>query len=149
MGVFVDAGLAEHQYWTGLLCILPDDPLRPAPLRLRPGDNHFRGVARSRIGWNPSIDIDGEDYAVWQAVQARPWNRHHRSARGKHGNQDVVDATGASVPALCALAARKGYVLAAWNRHGYNLIFVRSDLVNDRVFARAYPFRPEALPGGR
>lgn len=97
----------------------------------------------SRIAADPigilSIDIDGGDYAIWEAVTARPWIVIIE-ARVEHGNQDVVDRAGASVPALCALAARKGYVLAAWNRHGYNLIFVREDRVNDRVFGRPYPF---------
>ena len=92
-----------------------------------------------------SIDIDGDDYAIWEALTARPWIVIIE-ARVEHGNQDIVDAEGASVPALCALAARKGYVLAAWNLHGYNLIFVRSDLVNDRVFARVYP-APSPSPG--
>src|SRR5262249_2579425 len=83
-----------------------------------------------------SIDVDGDDYAIWEGIVSRPWiviiEARVELASG-------VDASGASVAALTELASRKGYFLAARNRHGYNLIFIRSDLEGSFPPLAAFP----------
>jgi len=96
-----------------------------------------------------SVDIDGIDYWVWEALTAcRPrvviaeynpsfgaeravtvpydprFDRHHF---------DVVKAAyyGASLPALSSLGARKGYRLVVVEPRGVNAFFVREDLAGD------------------
>jgi hypothetical protein len=88
-----------------------------------------------------SIDIDGDDYWIWKSLPLRPWIVIIE-ARIEFGAVSVVSRygaaggrVGASVSALCTLAEELGYVLAAYNRHGYNLVFVRKDLVGPRIKA--------------
>jgi hypothetical protein len=100
-----------------------------------------------------SIDIDGDDYWIWESIEAiQPWIviieariefgaqvlvTHPGAGASKAGvvpphaaaDAAAVPHPGASVLALCRLAAQKGYMLASYNRHGYNLIFVRKDKV--------------------
>jgi len=89
-----------------------------------------------------SIDIDGDDYWIWKSLPLRPWIVIIE-ARIEFGAVPVVSRygaggrapAGASVTALCSLAEEKGYTLAAYNRHGYNLIFVRKDLTGQGIKA--------------
>jgi len=94
-----------------------------------------------------SIDIDGNDYWVWKAidiVQPRIVICEYNSTFGWHTKVTVpYDATfvrsqahfshlyyGASIAALDQLAKDKGYALVGSNQAGNNLFFVRSDLVD-------------------
>ncbi len=91
-----------------------------------------------------SIDIDGNDYWVWQAigaVQPRivvceynslfgarraltvPYRADFSRSRAHHSNLYF----GASLPALCRLAAEKGYAFAGSNSAGSNAFFVRRE----------------------
>lgn len=92
-----------------------------------------------------SVDIDGNDYWVWEAIEvvkadiviceynavfgdlypvSVPYSAtFHRTAA--HCSNLYF---GASISALCLLAQRKGYVLVGSNRAGSNAFFVRSDL---------------------
>jgi hypothetical protein len=94
------------------------------------------------------IDIDGNDYWVWNALDIQPRVvaieyqdiiGPDRSIVIPYDPRFRVDAfaenasennyVGASLRALTKLAAGKGYRLAAVNRLGYNAFFVREDLM--------------------
>lgn len=87
-----------------------------------------------------SIDIDGNDYWVWQAIQRtrpRAVVIEYNAAFGPdldwvmaHGPAARWDGTrnqGASLAALTRLGESKGYRLAGCNLHGINAFFVRTD----------------------
>ena len=104
------------------------------------GDNGFDG----EIGIL-SIDLDGNDYWVWKAIEVvRPW-----IVVGEFNGVlgDMLPVTipydpefsrmdahysgqyfGTSVAALCRLAAEKGYTLLGTPRTGINAFFVRNDV---------------------
>lgn len=94
-----------------------------------------------------SIDVDGNDYWIWEAIQAvqpriviceynsvfgprypitvpyDPW-----FVRSKAHFSNLY--FGASLPALCLLAKKKGYDFVGSNSVGSNAFFVRSDLTH-------------------
>ena len=90
-----------------------------------------------------SIDIDGNDYWIWEAISLSPrvlvieynakfpppttwvmqYNPQHR--------WDYTDYQGASLESLCELGRRKGYTLVGCCLAGVNAFFVRNDLLND------------------
>ena len=89
-----------------------------------------------------SIDIDGNDYWVWEAltavdprvvlIETHP-ELGHRSPRSICRGPDTrprgaSSFLGASPAAMTVLAARRGYRLVAANRFGVNLFYVREDL---------------------
>jgi hypothetical protein len=91
-----------------------------------------------------SIDIDGNDYWIWEAVSLKPkvlvieynakfppptkwvmqYNPQHR--------WDYTDYQGASLESLTELSRSKGYTLVGCCLAGVNAFFVRDDLVRDR-----------------
>jgi hypothetical protein len=94
-----------------------------------------------------SIDIDGNDYWVWEATDCIsprivvveynsvfgssraitiPYSSNFRRTEAHHSNL----YWGASLAALAALATRKGYVLAGCNSAGNNAFFVRGDVAD-------------------
>jgi hypothetical protein len=100
-----------------------------------------------------SIDIDGNDFYIWQAINVitprvvviecnskfpppisivQEYNPHHVS-RG-------TDYFGASLEALTRLGARLDYSLVGTNLQAANAFFVRNDLVDDKFQA---PFSAE------
>jgi hypothetical protein len=93
-----------------------------------------------------SVDIDGNDYWVWQAIdKITPriviceYNSHFGATAQvtvPYRADFVRDAAhfskiyyGASVGAFCSLAASKGYSLVAYNAAGNNIFFARNDVV--------------------
>ena len=93
-----------------------------------------------------SVDIDGNDYWVWRAIDTispRIVICEYNSQFGPTAEVTTpYDAAfvrdtahfskiyyGASIKALCSLAARKGLSLVAANSAGNNVFFVRNDLV--------------------
>jgi hypothetical protein len=96
-----------------------------------------------------SIDIDGNDYWVWDAITVvRPKVVVIESQTAFSTRNIVVPYDpdysppgrhavyhGASVTALNRLGERKGYRLAAANDLGINLIFLRGDLLADELRA--------------
>ena len=95
-----------------------------------------------------SIDIDGNDCWVWNALTAItpavviiethielgarniavPYDPDFHYPPEKH-----PEYFGASAPAMLSLATKKGYRLVGSNHYGFNLIFVRTDIFPERV----------------
>jgi hypothetical protein len=97
-----------------------------------------------------SIDIDGNDYWVFEAIDViRPalvvieYNSRFGPSRAVTIPYDPAFNrwrahpsglyAGASLRAMCNLAYRKGYSFVGCNSFGVNAFFVRTDLLNDRV----------------
>lgn len=93
-----------------------------------------------------SVDIDGNDYWVWQAIDSISprivvceYNSHFGATAEVTIPYDPVFVReeahfskiyyGASISALCSLGITKGYSLVASNSAGNNIFFVRNDLV--------------------
>jgi hypothetical protein len=89
-----------------------------------------------------SIDIDGNDYWIWKAIERVQPRIVVIEAKVEFGSRDVVVPygrhnhhsadklyNGASVTALQKLGAQKGYKLAGSNKQGYNLFFVKQQEV--------------------
>jgi len=85
-----------------------------------------------------SIDIDGNDYWIWKAVEIIQPRIVIIEAKVEFGERSIVVPygdnnhhtadkmyNGASVEALRKLGLEKGYKLAGANKQGYNLFFVR------------------------
>lgn len=92
-----------------------------------------------------SIDVDGNDYWIWDAIECtspRIVACEYNSVFGKERaltvpyRSDFVRTRahysnlyyGCSLPALCLVAGRKGYDFVGTNSAGSNAFFVRSDL---------------------
>jgi hypothetical protein len=103
-----------------------------------------------------SIDVDGNDYWIWEALSAVDPAIVVVEYNGIFGSSEAVTIPyqadfvrqnahysylywGTSLPALCHLAAKKGYVWIGCNTAGNNAYFVRSEY--------ASAFLSPALPG--
>lgn len=92
-----------------------------------------------------SIDIDGNDYWVWEALETVSPRIVVCEYNSLFGSRHAVTVPydpgfarekahfsflyfGASLPALCRLAERKGYVFVGANSAGVNAFFVRKDV---------------------
>lgn len=97
-----------------------------------------------------SIDIDGNDYWVWKAVEVISpviviveYNYRFGSERAltipyaESFDREKAHASrvyyGASLKALCELGKRKGYAFVGCNSHGVNAFFVRRDRLPERI----------------
>ena len=95
-----------------------------------------------------SVDIDGNDYWVWDAIECISprivvceYNSHFGSSvtvTTPYSAEFVRENAhfskiyyGASIAALNMVAARKGYSLVASNSVGNNVFFVRNDCLGD------------------
>ncbi len=92
-----------------------------------------------------SIDIDGNDYWIWDAITIVMPRVVIIEAKVEYGFNNIVvpyDAgyshlhknplyNGASPVAFNNLAKRKGYRLVGANSYGHNMIFVQNDLADD------------------
>ena len=106
----------------------------------------------SQSGFSPdvgllSIDIDGNDYWIWEAIQfirpriviveynglfnlapvAVPYRNDFNRRAAHHSNLYY----GSSLAALHSLARKKGYILVGSNFWGHNAFFIRSDVAGD------------------
>jgi hypothetical protein len=92
-----------------------------------------------------SIDIDGQDYWIWEAIESyRPrvviveYNSHLPASRklvmpkGRSEPWDGSDYIGSSLAAFEDLGRRKGYVLVHTELTALNAFFVREDLAAGR-----------------
>lgn len=95
-----------------------------------------------------SIDIDGNDWYVWDAIKSvRPrlvsieYNGKFppdlcwKQAYNKDHVWDYSDWHGASLKAMEMLGRQKGYVLVGTNLTGANAFFVRDDLYSKELFS--------------
>jgi hypothetical protein len=94
-----------------------------------------------------SIDIDGNDYWIWDAIDCINPRVVCIETRVEFGCNDVVapyndnptgqalhpDYFGASPVAMVRLSKKKGYRLIGANMYGYNTIYVRDDLGQDSL----------------
>lgn len=96
-----------------------------------------------------SIDIDGNDYWVWKAVRViNPAivviEYNHRFGCDealtipyeegfRRGKPYPIYYFGASLKALCLLAAQKGYAFVGCSSNGVNAFFVRRDRMNGNI----------------
>jgi len=130
---------AEDIYWRHDLTAISAFITRDNINRLI-GDNGYSGS----LGLL-SIDIDGNDYWVWESLDSVnadivvceynavlgdlhaisiPYGQHFFRTKAHSSNLYF----GASIGALCFLARRKGYELIGTNRAGCNAFFVRKEL---------------------
>jgi hypothetical protein len=94
-----------------------------------------------------SIDIDGNDYWVWKAIDVVSPQVVIIETHNEFGMNDIVvpydpdyffpgkhpDYHGASPVAMTKLANHKGYRLVGSNELGFNFIYLRNDLLIDEV----------------
>jgi hypothetical protein len=100
-----------------------------------------------------SIDIDGNDYWVWDAISSiNPdvliieYNSLFGSEKSLtlkyeqnfvRPNRGIYRCLyGASLKALTNLSEKKGYSLVAVNSNGNNAFYVRNELLNDKIYKR-------------
>ena len=109
--------------------------------------DNLNEIITRKTGWTGdidlfSLDIDGVDYWIWEALmivrprivvvetqelwgafesKTRPYNAHHVSPE--------IPAMGASLAAFTYLAKRRGYRLVGCMKLGFNAFFVREDAV--------------------
>lgn len=108
------------------------------------------------------IDIDGNDYYIWEAMQSKPrvvmieYNATFRPPAAVvqeyspepfwHGENFY----GASLTALEMLGRKQGYSLVGCNYVGTNAFFVRNDLVGDRFsqpYTAEHHYREQLIDG--
>lgn len=95
-----------------------------------------------------SVDVDGNDYYIWKAIDAvlprvaivefngkMPPDLDWKMAYDADHIWDGSDRHGASLKALELLGREKGYTLVGTSLNGVNAFFVRDDLVNDSFLA--------------
>jgi hypothetical protein len=97
-----------------------------------------------------SIDIDGNDYWVWEAIDVVNPEIVICEYNSRFGDERTVTIpydpkferakahysylyAGASLPALCLLAERKGYYFVGASSGGNNAFFVRNDLKSPKL----------------
>jgi hypothetical protein len=113
---------------------------------------HLEGCSLPRDLDLVSIDIDGNDYWVWEALLSRytprvvvieynallgpsaPWVMEYNPAHAR-ARVIVTSYEGASLKAMEMLGKRKGYSLVACDFLGVNAFFVRDDLLEDKFCA--------------
>lgn len=157
-----------HKGWSGLWIEGSSEYVREIHGRFRPviqsGQLHVRNAFITRDNINGifteenftgdldllSVDIDGNDYYVWQAVEAvRPrvvvieyngkfppdteWKQAYNSTHVWDGS----DWQGASPKSYELLGREKGYQLVGTNFNGVNAFFVREDLPGDKFITPA------------
>jgi predicted O-methyltransferase YrrM len=120
-------------------------------------DSRLAALAAGRPVSVLSIDVDGNDYWLWERVEGiRPavvvveYNATWPpplSVVQEHDTEGPkkvkTDYWGASLSALHTLARRKGYQLVGCGIVGVNAFFVRDDLATQQLFP--YPWTPDAL----
>lgn len=154
--------LAAHRGWRGLLMDGGhSDPSINLHREFITADNINSLFAKHEVPAEfdlLSIDIDGNDYWIWQRLSDRYRPRvivaEYNANVGPEERRTIAydpqfvwtgtDYYGASLGALAALGEDKGYVLAGCESLGVNAFFVRSDLATGRITSKKprEAFRP-------
>ena len=151
-GLFIEADPGMHRDLSGRYAA--NERVRTVQALVTPG-NVEQLFADAGVPENLdilSIDVDGSDYWIWEALQAyRPrivvieYNSalpaDTRLAQPPdQGSWDGTDFQGASLGAMIGLGAQKGYRLVHTETSGVNAFFVRDELADARFPA------PESIP---
>lgn len=89
-----------------------------------------------------SIDIDGDDYWIWKAITVIDPRVVIIESHNEFGDKNIVipynapydsEIHGASPVAMSKLAKKKGYRLVGANEMGFNLIFIKQELMKDQL----------------
>jgi hypothetical protein len=160
-GLFIDANAALVERGRAFYAQHPDTSLYPpvfAHATLTPATVNDVVASAGFTGEIDflSIDIDGNDYWVWEAltvvaprvvvIETHP-ELGHRSLVAPYAEDPAhvpgkpAHFLGASPAAMTALATRRGYRLVAANRFGFNLFYVREQLATPAMRA----IRPDDL----
>ena len=144
-GLFVESNERYVAYGRQLYARHADTKSRPPAFRqiVAEPDNVDRVLEDAGLSGSIdllSIDIDGNDAWIWQAITAvRPRivviEAHPRLGRGEvlapyvpTGASASGGPIGASPAAMTAVGERLGYRFVGSNYHGYNLFYLRADL---------------------
>jgi hypothetical protein len=170
-GLFIDGDQSAVRRGEAFYASHPDTFLYPPRFRhARITRENVNGLIAEAGFGGPvgvlSIDIDGNDYWVWDALTVIEPAVVVIETHIELGMRDIVvpydpdyeyppktpDYFGASSIAMVRLAAHKGYRLVGGNRFGFNLFFVRNGLFENRVPAQPletvlqHPRHHERLP---
>jgi hypothetical protein len=142
-GLFMEAGEAEFARLSDRYVANPGVATARAIVTPETVERLF---AEHKVPLEPdvlSIDVDGSDYWIWEALERyRPRivviEYNGSLAPGRRlvqprdtGMWDMTDFQGASIEALAALGERKGYRLVHCEMTGNNAFFVRDDVPGD------------------
>jgi hypothetical protein len=147
--------LRERRGWTGLLMDGGEHarPVGPVHREFITAENVTALFAKYGVPAEfdlLSIDIDGNDYWVWQALSgysprvvvieynaAIPPSESRTVPYDPAFRWDGGDYFGASLLALERLGRRKGYTLVGCDSRGINAFFVRNDCLGDHFATRS------------
>jgi len=168
-GLFIDGDRRKAAWGAGFYSRHPDTRLFPPVfVSARVNRENVNALIR-QAGFQGeidllSLDIDGMEYWIWEALDAVNPRAIVVEVNAKFGMRSltvpydadwVYDAkahphyNGASLPAMTKLAARKGYRLVGSNRFGFNAFYVRNDVAPDVLPAvpvescRTHPVREQ------
>lgn len=158
--------LREHSGWSGLLM---DGGYENPAIGLRrefiTAENIESTFAKYRVPKHfdlLSIDIDGNDYWVWNAIThydprvvvieynaCLPYAPARTIPYNTAFQWDKTDYYGASLSAFVSLGIRKGYTLIATDSRGVNAFFIKQDLAKTHFDVRAPEelYRPAMFKG--
>ena len=145
--------LCEQRGWTCLLMDPADNNLSSIKKEFITAENINVLFEKYRVPNQfdlLSIDIDGNDYWVWKALDSRysprvvvieynakiPPHESKTIAYDPNFRWDGTDYFGASLLALVKLAQAKGYTLVGCERKGVNAFFVRNDCLKGHFITR-------------
>jgi hypothetical protein len=152
-GVFVDADAAKIELGRSFYASHPDTRAYPprtvAAFLTRENVNDLvRGAGFEGDVDVLSIDIDGNDYWIWDALTAISPRVVVIEVHTEYRLHDVLpdyrpdfdwrvlsegEPAGASPVAMTRLADRLGYRLVGSNRYGFNAFYLRNDLAADLI----------------
>lgn len=158
--------LSKHKGWTGLLMDGAHRPGTNVKQEFITAENINDLFAKHGVPEEfdlLSIDIDGNDYWVWKAIDAGYSPRvivieYNACIPALPAVTipykadfvwDKTDYYGASLGALDSLARGKGYTLIATDGNGVNAFFVRNDLIDKKFIVQSLEetYHPAAFKG--